>query len=61
MLNKKVEIVGGYAIALGGSYLSMLLFGFQNYVKMIVYVSFLYWTIVYFKIASEKKANKKVK
>jgi len=60
MLNKKeFEIIGGYIIMLGGSYIVNLIFGFGNYIKMVVYVTALYGIIVYFKIASEKKAKLK--
>ena len=55
----KLEIIGGYIIALGGSYVINLFFGFGDYIEMIIYVSFLYWIVVYFKIASEKKPIKK--
>ena len=48
---KILEIIGGYIIALGGSYIVNLFFGFHNYIKMIIYVSALYWFIVYVKIA----------
>jgi len=52
-----LEFLCGYILMLGGSYIVNLLFGFGDYIKMIIYVSALYIMIVYFKMTSEKKAK----
>ena len=57
-LKSVLEIIGGYVIALGIAYVSMLIFGFNDYLKMFIYVTFLCGVIVFFKISSEKRPTK---
>ena len=57
---KAIEVIVGYIIALAVPYLlDSFIFGFHNYVKMFIFVSALYWFIVYVKMSSEKRTNKK--